>query len=214
MEPVLGVDLSFFPPYGNTCLGRHSRLSGSFGNASLDGVTDFYSQLIYKVPLLWYYCWFVVHVQHSEHTHLSLSIRTTLLTPPHLQPHCLPHHHQLPGKNWWMASPQQMNWVGRMVSLGCLEPQCYTVMSLHLLVCACVCVVLLICNCLFARAWVCVASGVVPFNLQNLMSYLNERYDTKRGGSCSVESPQQDCWCPCLLANATPQQPGRAQVKT
>lgn len=51
MEPVLGVDLSLFPPYGSSCLGRHSRLSGSFGNASLDGVTDFYSQLIYKVPL-------------------------------------------------------------------------------------------------------------------------------------------------------------------
>lgn len=52
MEPVLGVDLSVFPPYGSSCLGRHSRLSGSFGNTSLEGVTDFYSQLIYKVLLL------------------------------------------------------------------------------------------------------------------------------------------------------------------
>lgn len=52
MEPVLGVDLSLFPPYGSSCLGRRSRLSGSFGNASLDGVADFYSQLIYKVLLL------------------------------------------------------------------------------------------------------------------------------------------------------------------
>eukprot|EP00066_Takifugu_rubripes_P017212 XP_011606478.1 PREDICTED: histone-lysine N-methyltransferase 2C-like [Takifugu rubripes] len=48
MEPVLGVDLSVFPPYGSSCLGRNSRLSGSFGNTSLEGVTDFYSQLIYK----------------------------------------------------------------------------------------------------------------------------------------------------------------------
>ncbi|XP_069368224.1 histone-lysine N-methyltransferase 2C-like isoform X3 [Paralichthys olivaceus] len=48
MEPVLGVDLSLFPPYGSSSLGRDSRLSGSFGNACLDGVTDFYSQLIYK----------------------------------------------------------------------------------------------------------------------------------------------------------------------
>lgn len=64
------------------------------------------------------------------------------------------------------------------------------------------CVVLLICKCLFARAcvcaWVCVwlevcLIGVVPFNLYIIMSYLNERYDTERGGSCSVESPQQDC---------------------
>lgn len=57
MEPVLAVDLSLFPPYGSSSLGRDSRLSGSFGNASLDGVTDFYSQLIYKVLLQFYCCW-------------------------------------------------------------------------------------------------------------------------------------------------------------
>ncbi|XP_078100895.1 histone-lysine N-methyltransferase 2C-like isoform X2 [Sander vitreus] len=48
MEPVLGVDLSLFPPYGSSSLGRDSLLSGSFGNGCLDGVTDYYSQLIYK----------------------------------------------------------------------------------------------------------------------------------------------------------------------
>ncbi|XP_035986057.1 histone-lysine N-methyltransferase 2C-like [Fundulus heteroclitus] len=48
MEPILAVDLSLFPPYGNLSLGRDSRLRGSFGSASLDGVSDFYSQLIYK----------------------------------------------------------------------------------------------------------------------------------------------------------------------
>ncbi|KAM7369521.1 hypothetical protein PAMP_010840 [Pampus punctatissimus] len=48
VEPVLGVDLSLFPPYGSLSLGRDSRLSGSFGNACLDGVADYYSQLIYK----------------------------------------------------------------------------------------------------------------------------------------------------------------------
>ncbi|XP_023805952.1 histone-lysine N-methyltransferase 2C isoform X3 [Oryzias latipes] len=48
MEPVLRVDLSLFPPYGSSSLGKDSRLTGSFGNACLDGVTDFYSQLIYK----------------------------------------------------------------------------------------------------------------------------------------------------------------------
>lgn len=52
MEPVLGVDLSLFPPYGSSMPGRDSRLSGSFGNGCLDGVTDYYSQLIYKVLLL------------------------------------------------------------------------------------------------------------------------------------------------------------------
>lgn len=52
MEPVLRVDLSLFPPYGSSSLGKDSRLTGSFGNACLDGVTDFYSQLIYKVLML------------------------------------------------------------------------------------------------------------------------------------------------------------------
>lgn len=67
MEPVLGVDLSLFPPYGSSFLGRRSRLSGSFGNASLDGATDFYSQLTSKVMvvevvllLLLLLMWFVV----------------------------------------------------------------------------------------------------------------------------------------------------------
>ncbi|XP_023181708.1 histone-lysine N-methyltransferase 2C-like isoform X7 [Xiphophorus maculatus] len=48
MEPILGVDLSLFPPYGSSSIGRDSLLRGSFGNASLDGVSDFYSQLVYK----------------------------------------------------------------------------------------------------------------------------------------------------------------------
>ncbi|XP_034415694.1 histone-lysine N-methyltransferase 2C-like isoform X10 [Cyclopterus lumpus] len=48
MEPVLGIDLSLFPPHGSSSLGRDSRLTGSFGNGCLDGVTDYYSQLIYK----------------------------------------------------------------------------------------------------------------------------------------------------------------------
>ncbi|XP_055363689.1 LOW QUALITY PROTEIN: histone-lysine N-methyltransferase 2C-like [Betta splendens] len=48
MEPVLGLDLSLFTPYGGSFLGRDSRLTGSFGNACLDGVSDYYSQLIYK----------------------------------------------------------------------------------------------------------------------------------------------------------------------
>ncbi|XP_060950226.1 histone-lysine N-methyltransferase 2C-like [Limanda limanda] len=48
MEPVLGVDLSLFPPFGSSSVGGDSRLSGSFGNAGLGGVSDFYSQLIHK----------------------------------------------------------------------------------------------------------------------------------------------------------------------
>lgn len=43
--------------------------------------------------------------------------------------------------------------------------------------------------------------------------FLDERRSPERGGACSVESCQQDGGCPRLLANATAQQPGGAQVK-
>ncbi|XP_051910013.1 histone-lysine N-methyltransferase 2C-like [Hippocampus zosterae] len=48
MEPVPGPDLSLFPPYGGSSPGRDSVLSGSFGNACLDGVADYYAQLACK----------------------------------------------------------------------------------------------------------------------------------------------------------------------
>lgn len=49
MEPLIGVNFAHFPPYGSGQLNGENRLSGSFGSASLDGVSDYYSQLIYKV---------------------------------------------------------------------------------------------------------------------------------------------------------------------
>ncbi|XP_059358418.1 histone-lysine N-methyltransferase 2C-like isoform X3 [Carassius carassius] len=48
MEPLVGVNFAHFMPYGGRQLDGESRLSGSFGSASLDGVSDYYSQLIYK----------------------------------------------------------------------------------------------------------------------------------------------------------------------
>ncbi|XP_052467050.1 histone-lysine N-methyltransferase 2C isoform X1 [Carassius gibelio] len=48
MEPLVGVNFAHFVPYGGGQLDGESRLSGSFGSASLDGVSDYYSQLIYK----------------------------------------------------------------------------------------------------------------------------------------------------------------------
>ncbi|XP_063075726.1 histone-lysine N-methyltransferase 2C isoform X2 [Engraulis encrasicolus] len=48
MEPLIGVSYAHFVPYGSGQLGGENRLSGSFGSASLDGVSDYYSQLIYK----------------------------------------------------------------------------------------------------------------------------------------------------------------------
>ncbi|XP_051538392.1 histone-lysine N-methyltransferase 2C-like isoform X2 [Myxocyprinus asiaticus] len=48
LEPVIRVNFAHFPPYGSRQLDGENRLSGSFGSASLDGVSDYYSQLIYK----------------------------------------------------------------------------------------------------------------------------------------------------------------------
>lgn len=49
MEPIIGVSFAHFLPYGSGHLNSGSRLTGSFGSATLDGVSDYYSQLIYKV---------------------------------------------------------------------------------------------------------------------------------------------------------------------
>ncbi|XP_065150686.2 histone-lysine N-methyltransferase 2C isoform X3 [Paramisgurnus dabryanus] len=48
MEPMIGVNFAHFPPYGSGHLNGENRLSGSFGSAYLDGLSDYYSQLIYK----------------------------------------------------------------------------------------------------------------------------------------------------------------------
>ncbi|CAL8319747.1 unnamed protein product, partial [Arctogadus glacialis] len=48
MEPLIGVNLAHFAPYGSSQLNGESLLSGAFGSASLDGVSDYYSQLAYK----------------------------------------------------------------------------------------------------------------------------------------------------------------------
>lgn len=49
MEPITGVNFAHFLPYGSGQLSSGSRLLGAFGSATLDGVSDYYSQLIYKV---------------------------------------------------------------------------------------------------------------------------------------------------------------------
>ncbi|XP_056329618.1 histone-lysine N-methyltransferase 2C isoform X7 [Danio aesculapii] len=48
MEPLVGVNFAHLMPYGGGELDGENRLSGTFGSASLDGVSDYYSQLIYK----------------------------------------------------------------------------------------------------------------------------------------------------------------------
>ncbi|XP_075602786.1 histone-lysine N-methyltransferase 2C isoform X10 [Balearica regulorum gibbericeps] len=48
MEPIIGVSFAHFLPYGSSQLNGGNRLVGSFGSATLDGASDYYSQLIYK----------------------------------------------------------------------------------------------------------------------------------------------------------------------
>ncbi|XP_051258920.1 histone-lysine N-methyltransferase 2C isoform X2 [Dicentrarchus labrax] len=48
MEPLIGVNFAHFAPYGSGQLNGDNLLSGTFGSASLDGVSDYYSQLAYK----------------------------------------------------------------------------------------------------------------------------------------------------------------------
>lgn len=49
MEPVIGVNFAHFLPYGSGQFNSGNRLLGTFGSATLEGVSDYYSQLIYKV---------------------------------------------------------------------------------------------------------------------------------------------------------------------
>ncbi len=72
MEPLIGVNFAHFPPYGSGQLNGENRLSGTFGSASLDGISDYYSQLIYKVWLLqpslpFLYCVDMVNLQICFH---------------------------------------------------------------------------------------------------------------------------------------------------
>ncbi|XP_028327720.1 histone-lysine N-methyltransferase 2C isoform X3 [Gouania willdenowi] len=48
MEPLIGVSFAHFAPYGSGQLTGDNLLTGTFGSASLDGVSDYYSQLAYK----------------------------------------------------------------------------------------------------------------------------------------------------------------------
>nr|DBA25076.1 TPA: hypothetical protein GDO54_012648 [Pyxicephalus adspersus] len=48
IEPIVGMNFAQFLPYGTGAISAGSRLLGTFGCASLDGVSDYYSQLIFK----------------------------------------------------------------------------------------------------------------------------------------------------------------------
>lgn len=53
MEPVITANFNLFCPFGSSPINGKSQLKGSFGNAALDSIPDYYSQLLTKVrPVL------------------------------------------------------------------------------------------------------------------------------------------------------------------
>lgn len=126
LEPLIGVNFAHFPPYGSGQLNGENRLSGTFGSASLDGISDYYSQLIYKVWLLqpslpFLYCVDLVNLQKTTFKFSFLLLllpvwscsRTILAILQRLPPHCPPHRHLLPSRSCRMVLPLRKNWPGR-----------------------------------------------------------------------------------------------------
>ncbi|XP_013930203.1 PREDICTED: histone-lysine N-methyltransferase 2D-like [Thamnophis sirtalis] len=48
MEPVITANFNLFPPFGSSPINGKSQLKGTFGNAALDSIPDYYSQLLTK----------------------------------------------------------------------------------------------------------------------------------------------------------------------
>lgn len=51
MEPSITTSLDLFAPFGSSPANGKAQLKGSFGNAVLDNIPDYYSQLLTKVTL-------------------------------------------------------------------------------------------------------------------------------------------------------------------
>lgn len=49
MEPSITASLDLFAPFGSSPANGKAPLKGSFGNAVLDNIPDYYSQLLTKV---------------------------------------------------------------------------------------------------------------------------------------------------------------------
>ncbi len=56
MEPSITASLDLFAPFGSSPANGKAQLKGSFGNAVLDNIPDYYSQLLTKVLLSFNMC--------------------------------------------------------------------------------------------------------------------------------------------------------------
>lgn len=56
MEPSITASLDLFAPFGSSPANAKAQLKGSFGNAMLDNIPDYYSQLLTKVHYSLTFC--------------------------------------------------------------------------------------------------------------------------------------------------------------
>lgn len=67
MEPCITANLELFTPFGSSTGNDETKLKGSFGNAVLDNIPDYYSQLLTQVkPSRTVYSVFVLFVFVSQ----------------------------------------------------------------------------------------------------------------------------------------------------
>lgn len=89
MEPSITASLDLFAPFGSSPANGKAQLKGSFGNAVLDNIPDYYSQLLTKVDKVG----FMAATAVKEPTiKMPVLCRIISATRQHLHPHC----HQLP----------------------------------------------------------------------------------------------------------------------
>lgn len=92
MEPSITASLDLFAPFGSSPSNDKAQLKGSFGNAVLDNIPDYYSQLLTKVRVAAFAVCVrdVLKEQNFKTLVLSRIISATrqrLHLPCHLLPH-------------------------------------------------------------------------------------------------------------------------------
>lgn len=89
MEPSITASLDLFAPFGSSPANGKAQLKGSFGNAVLDNIPDYYSQLLTKVDMVG----FTADAVKEQNIKMPVLCRITSATRQHLHPPChlLPH---------------------------------------------------------------------------------------------------------------------------
>lgn len=95
MEPSITASLDLFAPFGSSPANDKAQLKGSFGNAVLDNIPDYYSQLLTKVRVAAFgvVTVFIRGALRGQNFQMVLLSRIISATRQHLHPPChlLPH---------------------------------------------------------------------------------------------------------------------------